>query len=316
MARAKKARVAIVRGDNPEAITLKALELIEAQRLISASDKVLVKPNYITQSPPSTGITTDTRVVKAVVKFVKACGAEDVTVGDGGGGDTHETFKVVGLYEAAERHKVKLVDFNDDELVNVPLPSPAVLKEVKIAKTVLDSTCVINVPCLKAHELALVTLGLKNLVGIVIPRHATHRGLHENLVALAQLVKPRLTVISGIVGHEGHQTHGNPVKMDLVIAGSDSVATDAVGAAVMDVEPRRVKAIWLAEKMGLGTAGLDAIEVLGESVESVKRHFKLGYTPSYLPSFASLMRWKVGNWDYHILSNAGVISEKSDDLDI
>jgi uncharacterized protein (DUF362 family) len=148
------------------------------------------------------------------------------------------------------------------------------LKSVKIAKTTLKST-IISVPKLKLHGGARVTLGLKNMMGVMTPKGSMHDGrLSKNIADLSSIVKPSLTVIDGIIAGEGHETSGNPVKMDLVIAGMDPVAVDAVGASVMGVSPETVKHLRYAEEKGLGTLDLDQIEVVGESIEAVKKRFR------------------------------------------
>ncbi|MCW4038944.1 MAG: DUF362 domain-containing protein, partial [Candidatus Bathyarchaeota archaeon] len=75
--------VAIVKGANPVETTVKALELIgsDVDRVLSAKKPVLIKPNYINSSPPSTGITTDARVVEGVVTFLKTRGVDEIVVG-------------------------------------------------------------------------------------------------------------------------------------------------------------------------------------------------------------------------------------------
>jgi uncharacterized protein (DUF362 family) len=80
--------------------------------------------------------------------------------------------------------------------------------------------------------------------------------------------------VDGIIAGEGHETSGNPVKMDLVIAGTDPVAVDAVGAVVMGISPTDIKHLLLAEKQGLGTCRLEKITVLGESIDKVRRKFR------------------------------------------
>lgn len=299
--------VAVVRRDDPEAAVREALSLISAEKVVTGREKVLIKPNYIAPKHPSTGVTTDTRVVGALIKFVKECGCRDIIVADGGGGSTEATFNIVGIKPVVKRHGVKLVDLNRDETLEVNIPYPLALRKMNIAKTVMESDCIINVPCLKTHELGLVSLALKNLMGVVQPHGALHRRLHENLVGLAMLLKPALNIISGIVGNERHQVHGKPVPMNLIIASTDIVATDTVAAEIMDVEPDRVRSIWLGRKHGLGVGDLRKINVLGETIDAVRRHFRPSYTPAYLPSLETIRRWRVANWDYHILSTAGVI---------
>jgi len=89
-------------------------------------------------------------------------------------------------------------------------------------------------------------------------------------------------VIDGIIAGEGHETSGNPVVMNIVIAGTDPVAVDAVGSAVMGIPPNTVKHLRLAEKRGLGTCNLDRIEVVGEPIEKVRRKFRTSFLSKIL----------------------------------
>jgi len=273
--------VVIMKGENPVETTVNALKLIEADidRALAESGKkqILIKPNYINSKHPSTGITTDSRVIEGVVKFLKTSKiTSDIIVGEGSGfADTFQAFKVAGVDVVADRWGVKLVDLNKDEFVEVQVPDPLCLKRVRVAKTALESV-IISVPKLKPHRIATVTLSLKNMMGALASKGSMHRGtsLSENIADLASVLKPSLAVIDGIIAGEGHETSGDPVPMNLIIAGTDPVAVDAVGAAVMDIAPEDVKHLLMAEKKGLGTCRLANITVLGEPIEAVKRKFR------------------------------------------
>lgn len=270
-------KVAIVKGTKPVDVTVKALRMINVDEVLSEEKPILVKPNYIDASHPSTGITTDSRVIEGVVKFLKNRGVKKIVIGEGSGfADTFKAFKVAGVDEVAKRWDVGLVDLNEDEFVEVNPPSPLALKRVKIAKTALEST-IISVPKLKPHRMTDVTLSIKNMMGVIAPKGSIHRRLNKNIVDLASIVKPSIAVVDGIVAGEGHETSVNPVEMNLIIAGTDPVAVDAVGAAVMGINPKNVKHLRLAERKGLGTCNLEQIEIVGEvgeSIESVKKKFR------------------------------------------
>ena len=275
-------RVAIVKGTNPQDMTVKALEMIAAHEVLPKEKPVLVKPNYINAKHPSTGITTDSRVIEGVVKFLKQQDMKEIIIGEGSGfADTFEAFQVAGVDAVAERWNVKLVDLNKDEFVEVRPLNPLALKKVKIAKTALEST-IISVPKLKPHRLARVTLSLKNMMGAVTPKGSIHSPLSKKLVDLASIIKPSVAVIDGIIAGEGHETSGNPVEMNLVIAGADPVAVDAVGAAVMGIPPESVKHLRLAEERELGTCDLEQIEILGEPIEKVKKKFRTSLSSKFL----------------------------------
>ena len=281
-------RVVILKGANPVEVAFKALKMIEEDldAVLSARKPILIKPNYINAQHPSTGITTDGRVIEGIVKFLKMHGKENIIIGEGSGfSDTFKAFKVAGVDKIGERWRVKLIDLNRDNFVEVYPPNPLSLRKVKVAETALKSV-IVSVPKLKVHRLATVTLGLKNMMGALARKGVMHDGhLSENIADLASVLKPSLTVIDGIIAGEVHETSGSPVKMDLVIAGTDPVAVDAVGAAVMGIPPHRVKHLVLAEKKGLGTCNLDKIEVIGEKIEDVKRKFRRSLFSKFLSRF-------------------------------
>lgn len=271
-----KASVAIVKGKQPSKMVETALELIGAEGLIKPTDKVLIKPNYVVAKHPSTGITTDSRVIESIIEFVKSCGAKDTVVGEGGAGDTERAFDIVGIREVTACQNVRLVNLNREPRVNVRILQPFALKEVGVAETALKSTCIINVPRLKVHHKAVVTLCMKNLMGFILPKNIMHSRINEKIADLASLFKDKvkINVIDGLVGVEVDETSGNPVKMNLIIAGRDIVAVDVVGTAVMGIDPKRVKYLSLAEERGLGVSNIKEIEVLGVSIEDVKRKFR------------------------------------------
>jgi len=98
--------------------------------------------------------------------------------------------------------------------------------------------------------------------------------MNRNLAALTRRVGPHVGVVDGFIGmHREGPRHGTPIKLGVVIAGTDPVAVDAVAAAVMGFDPRSIGYLAYAEAVGLGTADLGEIEVLGDPIASVRRRF-------------------------------------------
>jgi uncharacterized protein (DUF362 family) len=99
------------------------------------------------------------------------------------------------------------------------------------------------------------------------------KGISKVIVDINTVLKPTLTVIDGFVGMEGAgPVDGTPVRMDIIIAGTDTVATDATACRVMGIDPHEIKHIRKANEKGLGN--IDDIQVLGEKLETVTRPFK------------------------------------------
>jgi hypothetical protein len=96
--------------------------------------------------------------------------------------------------------------------------------------------------------------------------------MNRNLVALTRKVKPHVSVIDGFMGmHREGPRHGTPIRLGVAIAGTDAVAVDAVAAAIMGFDPLKIGYLAYAEAAGLGSASLDAIEILGDPIAGVRR---------------------------------------------
>jgi uncharacterized protein (DUF362 family) len=94
----------------------------------------------------------------------------------------------------------------------------------------------------------------------------------RNLVSLNQIVKPHVSILDGFIAmHREGPRHGTPIKLGVAIAGTDAVAVDAVGAAVMGFDPMQIGYLRLAHEVGLGIADLSQIEIVGEPIAKVSR---------------------------------------------
>ncbi len=268
--------VAIAHGEDPRAMVREALDGIEAARLLAPGDCVVLKPNYVEPIRPEDGVTTDPRVIEAVAEWLLELGVKDVTIAE----STYErertdrAFKMVGLPEIAERLGVRLLNLYDDDQVEVEIPNAFSLKRVLLARSVVEADCLITLPKLKCHSMAYVTLGIKNLMGAVFPdKPLMHRNLDQRLCDLATALRPKLCVIDGLIGGERHENLGSPVKTDVIIAGSDVVATDAVGAMVMGIDPTEVAHLRLCAERGLGECRPDRIALVGAPLAKVRKQY-------------------------------------------
>jgi len=270
-------RVAIAHGEDPKAMVHQALALIEAPRVVRRDDRVVLKPNYVEPRLPDTGVTTDPRVIEAIITWLQDLGVKDITIAEGGDTSTKtdRAFAMVGLVELARRYGVRLLNVFNDERVEVKIPNALSLHHVGLSRTILEADCLINLPKLKCHSMAYVTLGIKNLMGAVIPdKMIMHHDMHQRLCDLATVLRPKLCVIDGLIGSERHETAGAPVKTDVIIAGRDIVATDVVASMVMGIDPAKVDHVRLCADKGLGEGRREQIEVVGAPLEKVCRKYR------------------------------------------
>ncbi|MEM2888094.1 MAG: DUF362 domain-containing protein [Candidatus Bathyarchaeia archaeon] len=270
--------VALLKGTDGKELAYKALSAIYADEVVSIRKKFLVKVNITIMKTAAEGITTDPMMTEGIIEYLKDHGAKDVAIAEGGGCDVTRAYQKLGFDEIASRQNVRLIDLNREDGVLKKVPQPHYISEFWIAKPVLEYDCLISAPKLKIHALDWqVTLAMKNLMGLLArgKRGSIHKE-DRGIVDLLQLVKPDISVIDGIVGGEGHELWSKPVKMNVIIAGKDCVATDAVGAAVMGFSehelPRHIR---LSQGMGFGTCDLSNIKLVGDaSIDEVKKNFK------------------------------------------
>ena len=281
----KRFRVSITRGEKGEPTVREAMDLLGGmERVVDRGDRVLIKPNNII-SEYVRGTVTSAEVVAAIALLVIEAGGKPI-IGENNlvydpsspkfatscGRHYHDALAQMKL-----EREVPLVDLMKDEMIQVQIPGARVFKSAKIARTALDVDKIIDVPVLKTHDQTQVTLGIKNLKGVLPPsekRRSHAESVEQAIVDLCSFLRPALVVIDGLIGAEGMgPTGGDPVKMDLIIAGANPLATDMVGASIMGFDTAQVKFLKYAIESGLGPNGMEEIEVLGRSIDDVRRPF-------------------------------------------
>ncbi len=277
--------VAIVRGDDPDAMVARAIELIGGlEEIVSDGDRVAIKPNltyYYPDRGKVGGMTTDVRVVAGLVKALQKTADCRITIAESSGRKAEWMFKVYGYGKLAEAAGLELVDLDDAERRIVKSPREGRKKTYALPETTMSADVMINVPVLKTHQLTGISIGMKNYYGLLpkvrdrVHRGAYHQQADEVLSDVATLQKTDLVLVDGLIGMEGQgPLEGKPVEMNLVIAGRDMVAVDAVAAAVMGFDPAEVEHLQVARRRGLGECRLEKIAVKGESIEDVRKDFK------------------------------------------
>jgi uncharacterized protein (DUF362 family) len=148
---------------------------------------------------------------------------------------------------------------------STPIPNGVSIQEWEIYQEILGADVVINIPIAKHHSGARLSLGAKNLIGVVSGPGGLHADLHQRIADLTSLVRPNLTVVDAIRTLMRHgPTGGNldDVKMqNTVIASHDIVAADAYAATLFGLTGADVGYIQAAADMGLGTLDLGSVKI-------------------------------------------------------
>jgi len=242
---------------------------------IKPGSRVLVKPNLLMGIDPEHGVTTHPEVVRAVIRILKEINCK-VFLGDSPSvwGDEIENidrvYDITGMKLVCAEEGVELVRFNQRRM----------RQKFPLTSWLDDCDYLVNIPKFKTHNLTTLTGAIKNLFGLVPGTYKME--LHKDyfrpqsfagiLVDIYREVRPSLNIIDGIIAMEGDgpATGGKLRSLNLVLAGQDAVAVDAVMARIMGIEPQDVLTTKEAALRGLGLADTKRITCLGEKLEDLK----------------------------------------------
>jgi len=245
--------------------------------LVKDGQTVLIKPNMTNHRGGQyyPGMTTDVRVTAALVDALQKTADTTLIVADGCGPPAADMFRIGGYDKFAEKHGITLLDFATEKTVDVPIANPLADKSYALPKVFMDADVVINVPCIKTHQITAVTVSLKNYFGLMPnPRDRWHGNIERVLPDIARARPTALVVVDGLVGMEGEgPIDGTSVPMNIILAGRDMVAVDTVATMIMGFDPQRVPHIQLAAQQGVGVTNPDNIVIKGTSLAQVKREF-------------------------------------------
>jgi len=257
-----------VRGGEPDAMFDKAIASLGGIGMfVPKGSKVLVKPNIGWDVTPENAANTNPALIRRIIEHCINAGAKEVRVFDHTCDNWVKTYRTSGI-ERAVKDAGGLIVSGDSERYyqEVSIPKGTKITSAKVHELVLDSDVFINVPVLKNHSSARLTVGMKNHMGIVWDRGHWHRNdLHRCIAEFAAYRKPDLTVVDAynvmkVNGPRGI-SRDDVVTMKAQILSTDFVAADAAAAKLFGMEPEAVPYITYADEMQLGTKNLDALSI-------------------------------------------------------
>lgn len=260
--------VALAEGADYTAITRNALSSLGGMKqFVKKGDTVVVKPNIGWDRKPEYAATTHPVVVRTVVEECLKAGAGRVKIFDNPCNDPRRSYESSGIpaiLKGMENVEVKQMD--RERYKNTKI-NGVFLKEWELYDEALSANVLINVPIAKDHGTSRLTLGLKNLMGIMGGnRGYIHRSIDEALADLNSVVKSHLTIIDAtriLVRHGPASGSLSDVKvLNKVIASTDIVAADAYATTLFNLNPQDVSPTVAAYKRGLGEMNLTKIKVV------------------------------------------------------
>ena len=260
--------VAVAEGADYGAITRKAITAVGGmRRFVKPGDVVVVKPNMGWDRSPETAANTHPLVVRAVVEECLAAGAKRVKVFDHTCNDPRRCYVNSGIEGALKGIKgVECKQIEQERLRKVAL-NGQFLKEWELYDEALLANVFINVPVAKHHGLSRLSMGLKNVMGVMGGnRGFIHRNIDTALADVNSHLKSHLTVIDATRVLMAHGPQGGDIadvkKLNKVIASSDIVAGDALATTLFGLKPADIAITTAAYRRGLGEMNLNRIRVV------------------------------------------------------
>ena len=257
------------------------------QQAIGSAGTVVVKPNLVEVPFEGTAgsVVTDARVLEALVGVLKDYSVKRVLVAEGKSvnlkhvkSGPRQAFEALGLGDVVRRAGGEILGWDEGEFVAVDVPGGELYKTINVPRSILDADAFISVPKLKTHCQTEVTVGMKSMQGVfsVDDKVNFHNEAFPwKMVDMLRVAKPHVTIVDGLICGEGYgPIYTEPVEMNLIVSSTDVVAIDAVCSAIMGIDPFDVPITRLGHSEGIGIGDLALIDVKGESIAAVMKHFK------------------------------------------
>jgi uncharacterized protein (DUF362 family) len=319
-----RTKVSIVRIDATIAEAVyKAIELLGGfEGVLEDKHTIMLKPNLVADFAHCT---TNPEVVFALAQFMqdigkKVCIGEGSAVASGfnlvGGGscvtnnpktldDMQDyVFKALGYADMAEELDIPLINLNSGPMTEVMVPNYLAYEVLTIHESLTEIDLLCSVPMMKTHYMATVSLGMKNLIGLYpasvygtvrsrVHQHAWDLGSEGVAFEIVDMVganKLGLTVIDASTSMEGQgPSQGDLLQTNLIIAGTNPLATDMVAAAVMGFDISQIPQFYWANAANMEPQDLSGIDVRGLTIEDA-------WDEPFVP--AELHTWPDESWMY------------------
>ena len=227
------------------------------EAFVKPGAKVLLKPNFLTASRPTKECITRPEVVATVAQMVQAVGGKPFIGDSPAFGSAYGVAKANGYLPFLEALEIPIVQFHGKRYKTVSES----FNHLRLSKEAMSADVVINLPKVKSHSQLTLTLGVKNLFGCVpgkmkawwhMEAGKDSQRFGEMLVETANAIAPNLTLIDGIIGHEGNgPSAGEPRFLGLLGASTDVFALDRTLVEILKVNPQQVPTVAVSLQQGI-----------------------------------------------------------------
>jgi uncharacterized protein (DUF362 family) len=257
-----------VKGSDPAEMFDKGIESLGGiGEFVKPGQTVVIKPNIGWDAVPERAANTNPELIGRIAKRCYEAGAKSVTVFDNTCDEWKKCYANSGIEKEVLDNKAEIVPGNSESYYrDVEISGGKSLTKTKVHELILDSDVFINVPVLKSHSSAKLTIAMKNLMGVVWDRRWWHKNdLHQCIADYATFRNPDLNIVDAYRvmkrnGPRGVSTE-DVIMLNSMLISKDIVAADAAAAKLFGYEPEDIPYIAIADEMGIGNKNLSELNI-------------------------------------------------------
>ena len=261
------------------------LNMIEAPKIIGQGACVVITANMVDNKPASTGTVVHPDLLRKVIRYAKKFNPSRIVIAAGSGGaPTQKVFEEIGFNRIIREEEIEFMDLNYGPYIELRL-NHDIIPSIKINKLCEEMDVHISFTPIKMHKEATVSLGIKNVAlswppaeihGMPKKKLGIHEDLHSFIAAMGEVVPIDITLLSGMNGMIWTgPSDGKAVSSNLIVAGTDPVAADAVAARMMGLLPQAVHYLFELHRRGLGQADIKKINMKGVPLVQAEEMFSM-----------------------------------------
>ncbi|RDY23485.1 DUF362 domain-containing protein [Romboutsia maritimum] len=262
----------------------KALDMLPMDKIIKKGDTVVITPNWVNEKGPKAGVCVGPKTLKKLIQYIKKKQPKKIVIATGSGGaKTVDVMEKVGYSKVIKDEEVEFIDLNYGPYIDLNL-NHHIIKSTPINKIINEVDVIISFTQLKQHEEATVTASIKNVAmgwppaevhGYPKKQTGIHDDLHGFIRSFANKVPIDLSIVScdkAMIGTG--PSNGKAVDTPgLIIASTDPVAADSIGARLLGFLPQAVCYLYGLYKDGLGEAKPENMIIKGLSIQEAEEIF-------------------------------------------
>ncbi|AOY76356.1 DUF362 domain-containing protein [Clostridium formicaceticum] len=276
--------VSITHNQLEQLSIVEAINLLPIDEIIKQGDRVVITPNWVKAKPPYTATVVGPQTLQKLIQYIKTKNPASIIVATGSGGDdTLKVFQAVGYDKIIQEENIEFVDLNYGPYIELELEHD-IIKTTKMNKLLQEIDVLISFTQLKQHEEATVSASIKNIAlgwppaeihGFPKKKLGIHEDLHGFIAAITKKIPVDLAIVSldkTMIGTG--PSNGKAVNTEgLMIAATDALAADAIGARLLGFLPQAVQYIYKLYKEGVGEVDPKKMTIKGLTLEEAEKLF-------------------------------------------